>query len=132
MSKILVVDDNAINRKAMAAVLGYEGYEILEAADGADALKQAQQHHPQLIISDILMPAMDGYELVRRLRADPALAPTAVIFYSGNYHQHEAQALARKCQVDRIIVKPCSSRDLLQAVASVLGSRMSGAPLHHE
>ena len=122
MSKILVVDDNAINRKAVAAVLGYEGHEVLEAVDGVDALRMAEQHHPQVLISDILMPAMDGYELVRRLRADPALARTAVIFYSANYHQHEAEALARKCQVDRILVKPCSSRDLLQAVESVLGA----------
>lgn len=120
MSKILVVDDNAINRKALAAILGYAGHDILEAVDGVDALRMTEQHHPQLIISDIQMPLMDGYELVRRLRDTPVLALTPVIFFTATYRQQEAQAMAAKCCVDRIVVKPCSSRDLLCAVESVL------------
>lgn len=120
MSTILVVDDDATNRKLLATLLGYEGHEVVEAIDGADGLASARLHRPQLVIADILMPSMDGYEFVRQLRADAELARTAVIFYTANYHQREAQTLAMKCQVDRVIVKPCPPHDLVRAVESVL------------
>jgi diguanylate cyclase (GGDEF)-like protein len=126
VSKILVVDDDATGRKALVTLLRYEGHDILEASDGADGLKTAQRYHPQLIISDILMPSMDGYEFVRRLRTDQELATTAVIFYTASYHQGEAQALATKCQVDCVIAKPSPARDLLRAVESLIGA---GSPL---
>jgi diguanylate cyclase len=122
VSKILIVDDNPINRKLVATLLRHEGHEITEAADGAEGLLSAQRHRPQLIISDILMPEMDGYEFVRRLRASPELARTAVIFYTANYHQREAQALAEKCQVNRVVVKPCPAGELVRVVDSVLGT----------
>ena len=79
MTNILVVDDNAPNRKALFALLQHEGYTPVEATDGADGLRVAELNRPQLIISDILMPSMDGYEFVRQLRSNPALAQTAVI-----------------------------------------------------
>jgi len=128
MSTILVVDDDATSRKALVTILRYEGHEILEASDGADGLETAQRHRPQLIISDILMPSMDGYEFVRRLRTDQDLASTAVMFYTASYHQREAQALATRCQVDRILAKPCAMRDLLRAVESLIGAGAPPAP----
>jgi PAS domain S-box-containing protein/diguanylate cyclase (GGDEF)-like protein len=120
MTKILVVDDNEINRKLVVQLLRYEGHEIAEAADGAEALKIAQREHPQLVISDILMPSMDGYELVRRLRREPALAQTTVIFYTANYHELEARQLAEQCGVARVIVKPCDSAEFVRAVNQAL------------
>ncbi len=125
MSKILVVDDDATSRKLVVALLGFEGHAVCEAADGAEALRSARQYRPELIISDILMPSMDGYEFVRQLREDPVLAQTAVVFYTANYRQQEAEALAIRCQVDRVITKPCEAADFIRAVEGVLaaGSR---------
>ena len=74
MAKILVVDDVPDNRALMTTVIGHSGHEALEASDGAGALAMVRAHRPELVISDILMPTMDGYELVRQLRADPDLA----------------------------------------------------------
>jgi diguanylate cyclase len=120
VTKILVVDDNARNREVLRTLLQDEGYQAVEAADGAEGLRVAEKEQPQLVISDILMPTMDGYEFVRQLRAHPTLAHTAVIFYTANYHRLEANSLAEQCGVARVIVKPCSARELIGAVADVL------------
>jgi diguanylate cyclase len=120
MTKILVVDDNAANREVVRTLLEDEGYQASEAADGAAGLRVAEQEQPQLVISDILMPSMDGYEFVRQLRRNPKLAQTSVIFYTANYHRREAKKLAEQCGVDRVIIKPCGAREFLSAVTEVL------------
>ncbi|HTP38091.1 MAG TPA: EAL domain-containing protein [Steroidobacteraceae bacterium] len=127
-SHILVVDDNATNRKLLATLLVFEGYRISEAADGAEGLAIAQHDRPALVISDILMPSMDGYEFVRRLRADPATAGIHVIFHTANYHEREARSLADQCGVARVIVKPCPAPVLVQAVADVLAGEPASTP----
>ena len=130
MAKILVVDDNAINRKLVVALLSYDGHVTLEARDGVDGLELARVEHPQLIISDILMPSMDGYEFVRQIRSDPDLRRTPVIFHTAHYHEREARKLAEDCHVSRVLVKPCPAPDLLQAVEQVLaGVLESDTPL---
>ena len=68
MTKILVVDDNATNRKLLVTWLSAEGYLTVEAVDGSDGLSTARLEKPDLVISDILMPTMDGFEFVERLR----------------------------------------------------------------
>ena len=76
MAKILVADDHRANRAALAALLETAGHQVLAAENGREALAQAREALPELIISDVLMPAMDGYELARRLKLDPATAGT--------------------------------------------------------
>jgi len=120
MAKILVVDDNAGNRKLLVALLSRDGHVTLEAADGLDGLAAARTGRPQLVISDIIMPSMDGYAFVRQLRADPQLSGTPVIFYTAHYHGREAQNLADACRVARVLVKPCPNADILHAVQQVL------------
>jgi diguanylate cyclase (GGDEF)-like protein/PAS domain S-box-containing protein len=120
MAKILIVDDNATNRKLLVAVLGHAGHTTLEAVDGIDGLTVAQAEAPDLIISDILMPSMDGFEFVRRLRADPKVGHTPVIFHTAHYHEREALNLARSCQVARVVIKPSVAADIINAVRETL------------
>jgi diguanylate cyclase (GGDEF)-like protein len=120
MTKILVVDDHAINRKLLVTLLESEGYLTAAAADGSDGLAAARRERPQLVISDILMPTMDGYEFVRRLRQEPDFSDTPVIFYTAHYHEFEARTLADKCGVSVVLVKPSSQRELLAAVDHAL------------
>ena len=120
MATILVVDDNAINRKLLVALLSGDGHLTLQASDGADGLAVARQKRPQLIISDILMPSMDGYAFVRALRREPELQGTPVIFYTAHYHEREAHNLARSLGVSRVLVKPSPHADLLKAVEQVM------------
>ena len=120
MATVLVVDDNAINRKLLIAQLSSDGYVTVEACDGADGLQAAHAHRPQLIISDILMPTMDGFEFVRALRREPQLRDMPVIFYTAHYHEREAHNLAQACGVSQVLVKPCTHAELLRAVEQAL------------
>jgi CheY-like chemotaxis protein len=128
MATILVVDDNAINRKLLVALLSGDGHLTVQASDGADGLLLARAHKPQLIISDILMPSMDGYAFVRALRGEPALRGTPVIFYTAHYHEREAHNLARSLGVSRVLVKPCPNAEFLRAVEQVMAG-VSESPL---
>jgi CheY-like chemotaxis protein len=121
MATILIVDDRAENREYLVTLLGYHRHRLIEAADGALALALARVERPDLVISDILMPTMDGYEFVRRLRMDAALAATPVIFYTAHYHGPEAQKLARDCGVAYTLGRPAKPEHLLEIVARALG-----------
>src|SRR5260370_2586683 len=78
---ILVVDDQASIRQLVSTLLGNKGYRVIEAADAPEGLRRALEKPPELIISDIMMPVMDGYEFVRLLRAQSATARIPVIFF---------------------------------------------------
>src|ERR1700734_4481984 len=71
--RILIVDDNETNRDILRTRLGPHGYELLEAADGEEAIAAARQHSPDLILLDVMMPKIDGIEVCRRLKADADL-----------------------------------------------------------
>ncbi len=120
MAKILVVDDLEPNRLLIVSLIHSQGHQSLEAADGAEALALMHQERPDLVISDILMPTMDGYEFVRRLRLDPALQATQVIYYTAHYHEREARNLAKDCGVAYVLIKPCSPELILRTVAQAL------------
>src|SRR6185295_7624989 len=120
MSTILVVDDEPVNRELLATVLGYEGHDVLQAADGAEALDVVRSSRPMLVISDILMPTMDGYEFVRQLRRDSAIAHTRVVFYTANYFEREARGLATVCGVHHVLTKPCEPETILTTVREAL------------
>ncbi|TCO81993.1 diguanylate cyclase (GGDEF)-like protein [Plasticicumulans lactativorans] len=128
MARIAVVDDLDANRKLLVAVLRFLGHESIEAADGAAALELTRREHPDLVICDILMPAMDGYEFVRQLRADAALAHIPVVFYTAYYHEREAQELARACGVVDILTKPCEPEQVIRVVEDALARAPAAAP----
>ena len=127
MAKILIVDDNATNRKLVVAILGHAGHATLEAVDGVDGLMMARAEEPDLVISDILMPSMDGFEFVRRLREDSKVGHTAVIFHTAHYHERAARNLAKSCQVARVVVKPSVAADILNAVRETLVATPTGS-----
>ncbi len=129
VATILIVDDRAVNREFLVTLLGYGDHRLLQAGDGAEALAVARAEQPDLVIADVLMPTMDGYELVRQLRADSRLAQTRVIFWTAHYHEKEAKALARDCGVSAVITKPAEPEDVLRAVESALDTTPSVAEL---
>src|SRR5688572_684931 len=123
MATILVADDNRANREALAALLEVAGHDVVRAADGREALERAREAKPELVISDVLMPMMDGYELARRLKAEPATAGSAIIFYTAYFGGHDAQALAQAHGVGRVLVKPSENAEILRQVDAALASR---------
>jgi diguanylate cyclase (GGDEF)-like protein len=123
MATILVADDNRANREALAALLEIAGHDVVRAVDGREAFDRARECKPELVISDVLMPMMDGYELARRLKAEPATAGAAVIFYTAYFGGQDAQALAQAHGVARVLVKPAENAEILRQVDAVLASR---------
>jgi CheY-like chemotaxis protein len=79
MSSVLIVDDNATARETLVAILEGEGYDLQQAKDGIQALTMLKQLQPDLILLDVMMPAMDGFEVCRRIRATPPLAEVPII-----------------------------------------------------
>jgi len=120
MAKILIIDDRPVNRLFLTTLLGYQDHQLTEASDGAEGLRMAREQRPDLIISDVLMPTMDGYEFVLQLRADPEIGSTPVIFSTAHYLSRESKALAQKCGVTSIIFKPCEPQEVLDIVAAAL------------
>ena len=129
MLKVLIVDDSELNRELMVNLLDSHGYLSCEASDGAEALAVARVERPDLVISDVLMPSMDGYEFVRQLRADPLIGETPVIFMTGNYLGREARALANSCGVSTILYRPCNQEEVLRSVTATLECAKDPEPL---
>ncbi len=128
MAKILIADDHRANRAALSALLETAGHDVLSTENGRDALTQAREARPELVISDVLMPLMDGYELARRLRLDAATAGISVIFYTAYFGGPDAKDLAQALGVARVLVKPSANEAILAAVAEVLAERPGEAP----
>ena len=118
-AKILVVDDQRSNIEMMAGVLKARGYEVLTATDGDTALEQVRAAAPDLVVSDILMPGLDGYELCRRLRASPATALLPVVLVTSLDPQGERMK-GIEAGADDFITKPVNWEELFARVRSLL------------
>src|SRR3954451_5849967 len=106
MATILVLDDRPDNREFLLTLLRYVGHIVLESGDAEQALALVRSAQPDLVISDVVMPDIDGFEFVRRLRAEPAIAQTRVIFYTAAYMEAEVRTLAESCGVVYVLTKP--------------------------
>ncbi len=121
--KILVAEDDPEARELLLLLLGDADYCLLQAADGVEALDLIRTELPDLLITDIVMPRMDGYELVRRLREDATVAHTPVIFCSASYHERDVRAMANSLGVVETIAKPYE----MSTVQSLIAQVMSGS-----
>ena len=119
MMTILIAEDRAADREFLETVLSLGGYHVVEAEHGERALMLARTKAPDLIISDVMMPRVDGYELVRQIRADPKTAGIPVLFYSATYLPDELAGLAASCGV-HVLTKPSEPEAILRAVETVL------------
>ena len=119
--KILVVEDTEDNRQILRDLLGMAGYNMVEAHDGAQGVAMAAEHKPDLILMDIQMPVLDGYEATRRIKADPALAAIPIVAVT-SYALSGDEAKARAAGCDAYVAKPFSPRDLLAKVRGFLPS----------
>jgi CheY-like chemotaxis protein len=119
MAEILVVDDNRANREALASLLEIAGHAVRKAQGARQALESAFERPPDLVISDVLMPGMDGYVLARQLRGDSRTATLPVIFYTAYFAGQDAQDLAQAHGVARVLVKPSDNDFILAASTCV-------------
>ncbi len=115
VSKILVIEDEEDVRDNIAEILEFSDYKALKASHGEIGLKQAQSEHPDLIICDIMMPGLDGYEVVKLLRQEPETTHIPVIFLTAKVERSD-QRLGMELGADDYLTKPFVPQELLKAV----------------
>lgn len=119
LAKILVVEDNQDNREMVVKVLKFNGYEAVEAVDGEEAIEKARTQDPDLILLDIYLPKIDGYEVTRRLKGDTSLKNIPIIALTAHAMKgNMEEALAAGC--DGYIPKPIDVRELPRQIQHFL------------
>jgi PAS domain S-box-containing protein len=128
MKRVLIVDDNAPNLYLLRSLLQGHGFAVEEARDGSEALERARGEPPDLIISDLLMPVMDGYTLLKRWKADPLLKPIRFMVYTATYTDPRDERLALDLGADAFLIKPSEPEPLLDRIREVLAREGQGIP----
>ena len=126
MNKILIVDDQQQNLYLMKTLLGAHGYQVLEATNGAEALELARTNPPDIIISDILMPVMDGFSLCQEWMKDEVLRNIPFVFYTATYTDPKDQELALRLGAARFIVKPVEVEEFVSILEQVITEAEAG------
>lgn len=124
--KILVVDDDVDTLRLVGLMLQRQGYQVVAASNGTQALTAAQTENPELILLDVMMPDMDGYEVTRRLRAHPTTANTPIIMFTAK-SQVDDKVTGFEAGVDDYLTKPTQPRELFAHVKAVLARGRKGA-----
>jgi diguanylate cyclase (GGDEF)-like protein/PAS domain S-box-containing protein len=121
--KILIIDDDTNSRNVLRELFSQEGYEVTTAVDGEEGLRKILSERPSLVITDVLMPGMDGFQLLRTIRKNEALKDLPVLFYTGSYLDKKDQDLASEAGVTRYLIKPMVSSQLMHIVEEVLDEK---------
>lgn len=127
---LLVVEDVPDILKLLDATLKFKGYRVVTARNGEEALEAIQKEHPRLIITDILMPKLDGFSLVHRLRIDSETRNIPVIFLSATYVAPEDKEFALNIGATRFIEKPIDLPRFIETITELI--EQSGIPASHE
>ena len=127
MSKILIVDDHRQNAYLLKSLLTGSGYQVLEATHGAEALELARANPPDVIISDILMPVMDGFSLCHEWMKDESLKQIPFVFYTATYTDPKDEELALNLGAARFIIKPTEAEEFISILKSVITQVEAGA-----
>lgn len=128
MSFVLIVDDKENNVYYLTALLAGHGFTVQSARHGAEALVLARKAPPDLIVSDLLMPVMDGYTLLRHWKADPRLKRIPFVVYTATYTEAEDERLALNLGADAFIVKPTEPEAFLERIRQVQANLEAAVP----
>lgn len=125
---VLIVEDVPDILKLLEATLTFKGYRVVTARNGQEALQCLQQERPALVITDIMMPRLDGFGLVHRIRINPETREIPVIFLTATYVALEDKAFALNIGVTRFIEKPVNFEKFLETVEELLTQNVPSAP----
>ncbi len=126
MKRALIVDDREENRYILKWLLQSNDFEVTEAANGVEALRLAQRQAPDLLISDLMMPVMDGYTLLIEWKANAALATIPFVVYTATYTESKSKSLALGLGADAFIIKPVEPDQFVLLIKEVLAQSEQG------
>jgi PAS domain S-box-containing protein/putative nucleotidyltransferase with HDIG domain len=126
VTKFLIVDDNEQNLYMLRVLLEGHGHEVVSARDGAEALERARRDPPDIVITDILMPVMDGFALCREWKKDEALKAIPFVFYTATYTDSKDEEFALSMGAERFIVKPVEPDVFVGMIQGVLENHKAG------
>jgi len=124
--KILAVDDNDVNLHLLETLLRKDGHEVVSARNGSEALQRLRTEAVDMVISDILMPVMDGFQLCKACKRDEKMRIVPFVFYSGTYTDSKDRKFALSLGAERFIPKPVDSKQLLDTINAVLEDYKKG------
>jgi CheY-like chemotaxis protein len=124
MTKILIAEDNAVNRELLRELLEMRGYTVVEACDGDEALRMIEQTQPDLLLLDIGMPVLDGFAVVRKIRENPRLASLPVVAVTAYAMQGDRERILNS-NFDGYLSKPVNSRSLAEELDRLLIKRVN-------
>ena len=124
---VLLVDDYDDAREMYSEYLKFSGFETVQAASGPEAVKRALESRPDIVVMDLSLPVMDGWETTRRLKADERTAGIPILALSGHALTNLSQR-AKQAGFDGFVAKPCLPEDLIAEIRKVLDSYTSAAP----
>jgi DNA-binding response OmpR family regulator len=120
--KVLIVDDEPNIVISLEFLMRREGYEVLVARDGEEAVSQIREHRPDLVLLDVMMPKLNGFDVCRQVRGDPALVEVRIIMLTAKGREAEISK-GLELGADGYITKPFSTRDLVVQVRNLLGAQ---------
>ena len=120
MATVIVVEDSAPDRQLMASLLKYAGHKAMLCADGQAGLDLIKKVKPDLVIVDLIMPGIDGYDVARGVRSDPRTATTPIILQTAHYLEAEVRSIAEQIGIEQILIKPFEPEAFLDVVAKAL------------
>ena len=123
MSKILVVDDEPFIVQMVTSRLMASGYEVVSGADGQEALEKAHSEKPDLIILDVMMPKLDGYQACATLKQDVRFQKIPIILFTAKAGDEPTQIGIEECGADAVVSKPFDSKMLLEKISELLTKR---------
>jgi two-component system alkaline phosphatase synthesis response regulator PhoP len=118
-NRILVIDDDPVGLRYVRFTLEKHGYQVMTASNGLEGLRKARTEEPDLVILDIMLPGMDGYEICHRLRAEPATARLPILMFSAR-SQDKDKAVGQQVGADDYLTKPAEPSEIIRRVESLL------------
>lgn len=122
IARILIIEDNPSVLRATSFILEKEGYEVLTAVDGLEGLRKAKEDNPDLLILDVMLPGIDGFEICHSLRAEPQTAQLPILMFSAK-GQEADKATGLKVGADEYLIKPVERSVLISKVKALLAAK---------
>jgi two-component system alkaline phosphatase synthesis response regulator PhoP len=124
-TRVLIVDDELHVTVALRVKFAKAGYDVTTAMDGQEAWEEIQRQPPELMIADVVMPNVDGFELVKRVREHPPIADLPVILLTATAVEQKTRDLAKELNIAEVVAKPFSIKNVLRSAERLVGQKSS-------